>query len=33
MRLPKGAGLPPAAMAAALTTGNLGALLRVAVGR
>jgi diacylglycerol kinase family enzyme len=33
VRLPRGAGLPPAARAAALTTANLGALLRVATGR
>jgi diacylglycerol kinase family enzyme len=34
VRLPSGAGLPPAARrAAALTTDNLGALLRVAAGR
>lgn len=33
VRLPSGIGLPPAARAAALTTANLGALLRVAAGR
>jgi diacylglycerol kinase family enzyme len=33
VRLPKGVGLPPAARVAALTTNNLGALLRVAAGR
>jgi diacylglycerol kinase family enzyme len=33
VRLPRGVGLPPAARAAALTTDNLGALLRVATGR
>ena len=33
VRLPRGVGLPPAARAAALTTDNLGALLRVAAGR
>ena len=33
VRLPKGVGPPPAARAAALTTDNLGALLRVAAGR
>jgi diacylglycerol kinase family enzyme len=33
VRLPSGVGLPPAAGAAALTTDNLGALLRVAAGR
>jgi diacylglycerol kinase family enzyme len=33
VRLPSGVGLPPAARAAALTRGNLGALLRVAAGR
>ncbi|HEU0250053.1 MAG TPA: diacylglycerol kinase family protein [Solirubrobacteraceae bacterium] len=33
VRLPRGAGLPPAARATALTTANLGALLRVAAGR
>jgi diacylglycerol kinase family enzyme len=33
VRLPSGVGLPPGARAAALTAGNLGALLRVAVGR
>ncbi len=33
VRLPKGVGLPPAARVAALTTDNLGALLRVAAGR
>jgi diacylglycerol kinase family enzyme len=33
VRLPRGVGLPPAARAAALTTNNLGALLRVAAGR
>jgi diacylglycerol kinase family enzyme len=33
VRLPRGVGLPPAARAAALTTDNLGALLRVAGGR
>jgi diacylglycerol kinase family enzyme len=33
VRLPGGVGLPPAARAAALTTDNLGALLRVATGR
>ncbi len=33
VRLPSGVGLPPAARAAALTTDNLGALLRVAAGR
>jgi diacylglycerol kinase family enzyme len=31
--LPRGVGLAPAARAVALTTGNLGALLRVAAGR
>jgi diacylglycerol kinase family enzyme len=33
VRLPRGAGLSPAARAVALTTDNLGALVRVAVGR
>ncbi len=33
VRLPRGAGLPPAARAPALTTNNLGALVRVAAGR
>jgi diacylglycerol kinase family enzyme len=33
VRLPRGAGLPPGARAVALTTDNLGALLRVAAGR
>jgi diacylglycerol kinase family enzyme len=33
VRLPSGVGLPPAARAAALTRGNVGALLRVAAGR
>ena len=33
VRLPSGVGLPPAARAAALSTDNLGALLRVAAGR
>ncbi len=33
VRLPSGVGLPPGARAAALTTDNLGALLRVAAGR
>ncbi len=33
VRLPSGVGLPPAARAAALSTENLGALLRVAAGR
>ena len=33
VRLPSGVGLPPAARAEALTTDNLGALLRVAAGR
>jgi diacylglycerol kinase family enzyme len=33
VRLPQGVGLAPAARAAALTTDNLGALLRVAAGR
>jgi diacylglycerol kinase family enzyme len=33
VRLPRGVGLPPAARGAALTTNNLGALLRVAAGR
>ncbi|HEY2571052.1 MAG TPA: diacylglycerol kinase family protein, partial [Solirubrobacteraceae bacterium] len=33
VRLPRGAGLAPAARAAPLTTENLGALLRVAAGR
>ena len=33
VRLPRGVGLPPAARATALTTDNLGALLRVAAGR
>ena len=33
VRLPRGVGLAPGARAAALTTGNLSALLRVAVGR
>jgi diacylglycerol kinase family enzyme len=33
VRLPNGVGLPPGARAAALTTDNLGALLRVAAGR
>jgi diacylglycerol kinase family enzyme len=33
VRLPRGVGLPPAARAAALTTDNLGALLRVAAGQ
>jgi hypothetical protein len=33
VRLPRGVGLPPAARVAALTTENLGALLRVAAGR
>jgi diacylglycerol kinase family enzyme len=33
VRLPSGVGLPPGARAAALTTANLGALLRVASGR
>ena len=33
VRLPSGVGLPPAARATALTTDNLGALLRVAAGR
>jgi diacylglycerol kinase family enzyme len=33
VRLPRGVGLPPAARAVALTTDNLGALLRVAAGR
>ena len=33
VRLPSGVGLPPAARAAALTRENLGALVRVAVGR
>jgi diacylglycerol kinase family enzyme len=33
VRLPRGVGLAPAARAAALSTDNLGALLRVAAGR
>ena len=33
VRLPRGAGLAPAARAVALTTDNLRALLRVAAGR
>jgi diacylglycerol kinase family enzyme len=33
VRLPRGVSLPPAARGAALTTNNLGALLRVAAGR
>ncbi|HEX4189173.1 MAG TPA: diacylglycerol kinase family protein [Solirubrobacteraceae bacterium] len=33
VRLPRGVGLAPAARAAALTTENLGALMRVAAGR
>ena len=33
VRLPRGVGLPPGARAVALTTDNLGALLRVAAGR
>jgi diacylglycerol kinase family enzyme len=33
VRLPRGAGLSPAARAVALTTDNLGALVRVATGR
>ena len=33
VRLPRGVGLPPAARATALSTDNLGALLRVAAGR
>ncbi len=33
VRLPRGAGLSPAARGVALTTGNLGTLLRVAAGR
>ena len=33
VRLPRGVGLPPGARAVALTTDNLGALLRVATGR
>jgi diacylglycerol kinase family enzyme len=33
VRLPRGVGLPPGASAAALSTDNLGALLRVAAGR
>ena len=33
VRLPRGAGLSPAARAVALTTDNLGSLLRVAAGR
>ncbi len=33
VRLPRGVGPPPAARATALTTDNLGALLRVAAGR
>jgi diacylglycerol kinase family enzyme len=33
VRLPRAVGLPPGARAAALTADNLGALLRVAVGR
>jgi diacylglycerol kinase family enzyme len=33
VRLPRGVGLAPAARAAALTTDNVGALLRVAAGR
>jgi hypothetical protein len=33
VRLPRGVGVPPAARAVALTTDNLGALLRVAAGR
>ncbi len=33
VRLPRGVGLAPGARAAALTMGNLGALLRVAAGR
>jgi diacylglycerol kinase family enzyme len=33
VRLPRSAGLSPAARAVALTTGNLGTLLRVAAGR
>jgi len=33
VRLPKGVGPPPAARAAALSTENLGALVRVAAGR
>ncbi len=33
VRLPSGVGLPPAARVAALSTDNLGALLRVAAGR
>ncbi len=33
VRLPRGVGLPPAARAAALTTDNLSALLRMAAGR
>jgi diacylglycerol kinase family enzyme len=33
VRLPRGVGLAPAASAAALSTDNLGALLRVAAGR
>ncbi len=33
VRLPRAVGLPPGARAVALTTDNLGALLRVAAGR
>jgi hypothetical protein len=33
VRLPRSVGLPPAARAAALSSDNLGALLRVATGR
>jgi hypothetical protein len=33
VRLPRGVALAPAARAAALSTDNLGALLRVATGR
>jgi hypothetical protein len=33
VRLPRAVGLAPGARAAALTADNLGALLRVAVGR
>ena len=33
VRLPRSAGISPAARAVALTTENLGALLRVAAGR
>jgi hypothetical protein len=33
VRVPRGAGLAPAARAVALTTPNLGTLLRLAAGR